>query len=59
MHQHLIKKGAKLSDKDKAMLAEHARKGHSKKHMASMRMSMLKGHSFKEAHAAAQKKFGK
>ena len=53
-----IKKGAKLSDSDKKKLEEH-KKHHSSKHMASMRMNMLKGDSFEEAHKKAQKKVGK
>jgi len=58
MHSHLIKKGARLTDAQKKQLAEHQSKGkHTSKHMASMRMSMLKGHSFKEAHAQAMKKY--
>ena len=50
-----IKKGAKLTDKQKDQLKEISSK-HGKKHIASMRMSMLKGMSFKEAHEAANKK---
>ena len=53
-----IKKGAKLSDSQKKKLEEH-KKHHSTKHIASMRMSMLKGMSFDEAHKKAQKKVGK
>lgn len=58
MHSHLIKKGARLTDAQKKQLADHQKKGrHTNKHMASMRMSMLKGHSFKEAHQQAAKKY--
>ena len=53
-----IKKGAKLSDSDKKKLEEH-KKHHSDKHIKSMRMNMLKGDSFEEAHKKAQKKVGK
>ena len=53
-----IKKGAKLSEKDKEELKKHGEK-HSKKHIASMRMSMLKGASFEEAHKKATKSVGK
>lgn len=52
---HTIKKGAKLTEDQKKQLKEIAPK-HGKKHLASMRMSMLKGMSFKEAHEAANKK---
>jgi len=48
-----IKKGAKISAEDKKKLAEHS-KHHTKKHMASMRMSILKGASFDEAHKNAK-----
>lgn len=58
MHTHLIKKGTKLTEAQKKQLAEHQKKGnHSKKHMASMRMSMLKGHTLQEAHQQAAKKY--
>ena len=53
-----IKKGAKLTDKQKEDLKKHGDK-HSKSHIASMRMSMLKGASFEEAHKKAQSKVGK
>ena len=53
-----IKKGAKLTDSQKKKLEEH-KKHHSTKHIASMRMSMLKGMSFNEAHNKAMKKVGK
>lgn len=51
-HQH-IKKGAKLSEAMKQKLAEHAKK-HSKTHIRSMRMHLLKGKSFEQAHKAAK-----
>jgi hypothetical protein len=50
-----IKKGAKISDEDKKKLEQHG-KTHGKKHMASMRMSILKGMSFDEAHKNAKSK---
>ena len=53
-----IKKGAKLSEDDKKKLEKH-KKHHSNRHIASMRMNMLKGDSFEEAHKKAQKKVGK
>ena len=60
MHSHLvkIKKGAKLTEAQKRQLSDHQAKGkHGNKHMSSMRMSMLKGGSFKEAHTQAMKKY--
>ena len=53
-----IKKGAKLTDEQKDKLEKH-KKNHSDKHIKSMRMNMLKGDSFEEAHKKAQKKVGK
>lgn len=53
-----IKKGAKLTDEQKEKLEKH-KKHHSNKHIASMRMSMLKGMSFNDAHKKAQKSVGK
>lgn len=47
----------KLSDEVKAKLMEHG-KEHGKKHVASMRMSMMRGVSFDEAHEKAAAKFG-
>ena len=47
-----------LTTKQKQMLAKHA-KHHTPQHMKSMRMHMMRGKSFKEAHKAAQKKYGK
>tara|TARA_R110000803_G_scaffold40122_4_gene86465 strand:+ start:474 stop:671 length:198 start_codon:yes stop_codon:yes gene_type:complete len=48
-----IKKGAKISDEDKKKLETHGKK-HGKQHMASMRMSILKGSSFDDAHKNAK-----
>ena len=39
----------KLTDAQKKKLAEHS-KHHTKKHMASMRMMMMRGKSFSQAH---------
>jgi|TARA_R110002074_G_scaffold18697_2_gene60157 hypothetical protein len=50
-----IKKGTKLSDEDKDKLEKH-KKHHTNQHIASMRMSMLKGSSFEEAHKKAKSK---
>ena len=47
----------KLSDEAKAKLMEHGKK-YSKKHVASMRMNMMRGVSFDEAHEKAVVKFG-
>jgi len=47
----------KLSDEAKAKLMEHGKK-YSKKHVASMRMNMMRGVSFDEAHEKAAAKFG-
>jgi len=51
------KKMKKLTDAQKKKLGEHG-KHHSKKHMASMRMAMMKGKSFSQAHTEAKKKVG-
>ena len=55
---HGSKKMTKLKAPQKARLKEHSKK-HSKKHMASMRMEMMRGKSFKKAHRHAQQKHGK
>ena len=47
----------KLTDAQKKKLAEHS-KHHTKKHMASMRMMMMRGKSFNQAHMEAKKKAG-
>lgn len=47
----------KLSDEAKAKLMEHS-KQFGKKHVASMRMNMMRGVSFDEAHEKAAAKFG-
>ena len=57
MPGHLIKKGARLTEKQKEDLAKHQAKGHGKKHMASMRLALLKGMSFSQAHDHASKKY--
>jgi|TARA_R100001509_G_scaffold164955_1_gene144409 hypothetical protein len=48
----------KLTEEQKKKLEEH-KVHHSKKHMASMRMNMMRGDTFDEAHKKAQKKVGK
>ena len=48
----------KLTTKQKEQLKKHS-DHHSKKHMASMRMNMMRGKTFNEAHKIAQKKIGK
>lgn len=48
----------KLTKKQKDLLSAHS-KHHSNKHMASMRMNMMRGKTFKEAHELALKKYGK
>ena len=50
-----IKKGAKLTAKQKSQLQAHAKK-YPVKHVNSMRMSMLQGKTVKEAHNRALKK---
>jgi len=50
-----IPKGAKLSKEDKDNLQKHS-KSHGKSHIMSMRMNMLKGKSFEEAHKMAKSK---
>ena len=50
-----IKKGAKIGEEDKKKLEKHG-KHHTKQHMASMRMSILKGSTFEEAHKKAKSK---
>tara|TARA_Y100000592_G_C5455236_1_gene311027 strand:+ start:1700 stop:1897 length:198 start_codon:yes stop_codon:yes gene_type:complete len=47
----------KLTEAQKKKLSEHS-KHHSKKHMASMRMAMMKGKTFSQAHSEAMKKVG-
>ena len=48
-----IPKGAKLSEDMKKKLMEHAKK-HTKRHINSMRMHLLKGKLFEEAHKVAK-----
>ena len=47
----------KLTKRQKDLLAAHS-KSHSKKHMASMRMNLMMGKTFKEAHKIAKAKYG-
>ena len=48
----------KLTNKQKEQLNKH-KVHHTEKHMRSMRMSMMKGKSFNEAHKKAMEKVGK
>ena len=50
-----IPKGSSISATNKKKLEKH-KAHHSDKHMKSMRMSMLKGSTFEEAHKKAMKK---
>ena len=47
----------KLTKAQKNKLKDHSNH-HTKKHMASMRMNMMRGKSFKESHEIAKKKLG-
>ena len=53
-----IPKGASISATDKKKLEKH-KAHHSNKHLKSMRMSMLKGSTFEQAHKKANKTVGK
>ena len=53
-----IPKGSSLTAIDKKKLEKH-KAHHSDKHLKSMRMSMLKGSTFEEAHKKAMKSVGK
>jgi hypothetical protein len=53
-----IPKGSSISPTDKQKLEKH-KAHHSDKHLKSMRMSMLKGSTFEEAHKKAMKSVGK
>ena len=53
INMNRIPKGAKLSEDMKKKLMEHAKK-HTKRHINSMRMHLLKGKSFEEAHKVAK-----
>ena len=48
----------KLTQAQKNKLKEHSKK-YSVKHLASMRINMMRGKSFKESHTIASKKIGK
>ena len=48
----------KLTKQQKDKLKKH-KEHHSEKHMRTMRMSMMRGKSFNEAHKEAMKKVGK
>jgi hypothetical protein len=53
-----IPRGASLSDINKKKLAKHAEK-YDKSHISSMRMRILKGKTFAEAHNAAMNRVKK
>ena len=53
-----IPKGSSISATNKKKLEKH-KAHHSDKHLKSMRMSMLKGSTFEEAHKKAMKSAGK
>ena len=53
-----IPKSSSISAIDKKKLKKH-KAHHSDKHLKSMRMSMLKGSTFEEAHKKAMKSVGK
>ena len=53
-----IPKGTSISATNKKKLEKH-KAHHSDKHLKSMRMSLLKGSTFEEAHKKAMKYVGK
>ena len=53
-----IPKGSGISATNKKKLEKH-KAHHTNKHLKSMRMSMLKGSTFEEAHKKAMKSVGK
>ena len=53
-----IPKGTSISATNKKKLEKH-KAHHSDKHLKSIRMSMLKGSTFEEAHKKAMKSVGK
>ena len=53
-----IPKGTSISATNKKKLENH-KAHHSDKHLKSMRMSLLKGSTFEEAHKKAMKSVGK
>ena len=53
-----ISKGTSISPTNKKKLEKH-KAHHSDKHLKSMRMSLLKGSTFEEAHKKAMKSVGK
>ena len=53
-----IPKGSSISAIDKKKSEKH-KAHHSDKHLKSMRMSLLKGSTFEEAHKKAMKSVGK
>ena len=53
-----IPKGSSISATNKKKLVKH-KAHHSDKHLKSMRMSLLKGSTFEEAHKKAMRSVGK
>ena len=53
-----IPKGSSITATEQKKLEKH-KAHHSDKHLKSMRMSMLKGSTFEEAHKKAMKSVGK
>ena len=51
-----IPKGAKISDADKKKLDGMKKKGASKSELATMRMALLRGHSYRKAMSMMKKK---
>ena len=51
-----IPKGAKISDTDKAKLEKLKKKGATRSELATMRMALLRGHSYRKAMTMMKKK---
>ena len=51
-----IPKGAKISDTDKAKLEKLKKKGATRSELATMRMALLRGHSYRKAMMMMKKK---
>ena len=56
---YMVKTKLKKLTKDQKNKLEKHKVHHTDKHMKSMRMMMMRGVSFEEAHKNAMKKFGK
>ena len=54
----MVEKKKHLTKAQTEMMNKH-KQHHTKAHLASMRMHMLNGKSFKQAHELAMKKYGK